>query len=76
MGKLLNKSMVMVLGAILIGVISWAFYNLINQGASDVLAWFGIENFYLQVVIIIIVGVLLLLLLGWSAKKVVKGMIS
>jgi len=62
---------------ILIGTASWAFYDIINSGASDFLNMFGITNNYAQGATVI--GfVIVLLVFVWKMKvesvinKVVK----
>lgn len=61
---------------ILIGVASWSFYSLINQGATDILTSFGINNFYIQSVILIIIVIGTLLLIGLNSKKILKGIVG
>lgn len=65
------------LGLVILGTGSWALYNLVNRGASDLLSYFGIENFYLQS-LIVIVFVFVGLILGGagifkSVERLIKG---
>lgn len=52
-----------------VGTASWAFYNLINQAISDLLANFGIENFYAQNIIVVFIVLGILLVLGYGGRK-------
>jgi hypothetical protein len=58
--------------AILIGLISWSMYKVINTGIGDLLLMFGIENIYLQNTIIILICVFVLLIAGMSGRKILK----
>lgn len=63
-------------GFILIGAGSWAFYGLINQGASDLLGMFGFQNFYLQTLIVILVVIFGLMFSGFSIWKAFEKMVK
>ncbi len=64
------------LGIILLGVGSWAFYSLINQGASDFLAWVGVTNFYLQTLIVIAVVLVGLIFSGAGIWKAIESLVK
>lgn len=52
---------------ILGALFAWSFYNILNQGIADLLAYFGIDNFYLQnAIILVAIG----LILWFGGKKV------
>ena len=72
----MKKIIFFTITALIVGIISWAFYHMINQGAYDLLQLVGIENFYLQSLVIILLGVGLLLLVGMSGKKIWKKVID
>lgn len=65
------------LGVLFLGIGSWAIYSLLNQGAMDILAQFGIDNFYLQTTIVIVFVLLFFILSGtslWKAfERLIKG---
>jgi len=65
------------LGLIFLGVGSLALFSLFNQGAMDLLAIFGITNFYIQMLVVIFVVLAGLLFSGitiWKAfGKIAKG---
>ena len=67
-----KSALVVTLAAILLGVMSWAFYRIIYQGSSDVLQKFGVLNTYLQNALVIVIAIVLLLILGISGKEVLK----
>lgn len=48
-------------------LVGWSFYNVLNQGVADILAYFGVVDFYIQngIIILIFGGVLFIF-----AKKV------
>lgn len=64
-----------VIFALMLGIASWSLYNLANQGATDLLANFGISNFYLQNGLIVLVVFIVLLISGKSIKKAMKNLI-
>ena len=76
MSKFSKKLIVGSLAIIMLGVISWSFYFLINKSAEDGLRHFRIVNPYLQSIIVIVIGALGLVLLGWKGKKIWEGIIS
>ena len=61
--------------AVVVGIISWAFFFIINSGAGDLLLIFGITNQYYQSGIVIIVGIVILACVGFSAVKIINGII-
>ncbi len=60
------------ISGVLLGTISWAFYRLIYQGASDTLAKLGVSNSYAQNGAVIVIALIVLLILGVSGKKILK----
>jgi hypothetical protein len=63
-------------GILLLGVGSWGFYSLFNQGASDLLSLFGITNFYIQTLIVITIVVLFFVLGGTSIWKAFEKLVK
>ena len=61
---------------ILLGVASWVFYGIINQGVTDLLTKIGITNFYVQGIILISFVFLLLIFTGLSLKKSLNKIIK
>ncbi|MCK9370176.1 hypothetical protein M0R04_09750 [Candidatus Dojkabacteria bacterium] len=57
---------------LLIGVGTFALYNLINEGTIDLLGMIGIENTYIQLGVIILVVIILLSLTGFSFWKSIE----
>ena len=64
------------LGFILIGVSSWAFYGLINQGIGDGLALIGVTNIYLQYGIVITIVLIGLVLVGAGFFRALETIIK
>ncbi|MBU0925359.1 hypothetical protein KKG81_10765 [bacterium] len=71
---------------ILIGVISWAFYNLIYTGSADAikilcnnipfLSQGFCESEYTQNILVLLVGISLILILGISGKSIWKKILK
>ena len=61
---------------VLIGVASWSVYNLINTGASDILAKFGIESVYIQNLTIVAFVFIVLLISGYGFKKSIERLLK
>ena len=74
--KLFGVKVGIIIYTIMIGVLSWAFYQTLNQAVKDVLKLFGITNVYAQNLTVIFVGVALLVLFGFAFNKVVKKIIG
>jgi hypothetical protein len=70
------RSYFALLGIILIGIGSWAIYSFFNQGASDLLAMIGINNFYIQTLCVIFFILIIFALAGTSIWKSVSRMIK
>ena len=71
-----------VASVMLIALASFALYQMIRQGASDLLLMFGITNIYLQGGIIVLLAIMFLGLIGLmigrkvSVGKVVKDILK
>ena len=65
------------IGIIFLGVGSWALFSLFNQGTTDILALFGVTNFYIQtgaVILIVLIGLFLSGVGIWKAfGKMARG---
>jgi hypothetical protein len=61
---------------ILFGIGSWALYNLIFQGVSDLLIHYGIENVYIQNLVIVVGVLVLLAIIGYSVRHTIKKLVS
>ena len=61
---------------ILAGTASWALYSIINNGASDILNYFKIDNIYIQNFIIVAVVFVFLILFGYSFKKTIEKILK
>lgn len=71
-----NKFKILGVGiaVLLIGIASWAFYQLLNKGSSDILILFGVTNFYVQQLIIIgTIGLILLFIFRHSTTKIFQS---
>jgi uncharacterized membrane protein len=66
------KGFLTVFSLVLIGVGSWALYELINQSLLDLFAKFGIENPYVVWTTIIVFVAILLSLSGYGVWKLAK----
>lgn len=64
------------LGFLLIGIGSWAIYELVSHGVNDILVHFGIGNFYLQMLIVISFVIIGLLVSGVSIWKAMARLIQ
>lgn len=65
------------IGLILIGVASWAFYSMINQGASDLLMMWGVSNVYAQNALVIgFVIVFGFIILGMGISNIIKAIVE
>lgn len=64
------------IGIILLGISSFTFYFMLNQGVTDILSYFGIENFYLQSSIVIIIAIVGLFFLGKGIKRSIENIIK
>ena len=60
---------------LMVGTASWALYGLINEGASDLLTNYGIDNIYAQYGIVIGIVLIILLFLGYRVKKSIKKIV-
>ena len=67
-----KNAIVIIFAAILLGVMSWAFYRIIYQGSSDLLQRFGVLNTYWQNGLVILIAIFLLIILGVTGKEVLK----
>jgi len=74
--RLFSPSVRTGLVVVLVGIASWAFYQLVNQGIVDLLLRFGVSNNYAQNVIILAIVIVLLVLLGWKGKTVMKKILG
>lgn len=64
------------MGFILIGTASWAFYGLINQGTGDILTLMGITNIYLQYGIVVAIVLAGLVLVGKGFLRALETIIK
>lgn len=64
------------IGIILAGTMSWAFYSIINQGVKDLLSYFDIVNTYAQGGIVILAITLIFLIVGIPLFKVINKVVG
>ena len=57
---------------VLIAVIGWGIFSMIQKGIRDLGSSMGITNFYVQTSLIIIIAIIALVGLGYSLKRVFK----
>ena len=61
---------------ILIGLLSWTIYSIINKGVQDLLIQNGIDSFYLRAGIILVIGLGILFIFGIKGKKAIKRVVK
>lgn len=61
---------------LLLGLMSFAFFNLLNTGVEDGLTILGIENFYIQMTILLASGFVFFLIIGWPIFKVLNKVLG
>ena len=63
-------------GIILAGTMSWAFYSIINQGVKDILGYFNIVNTYAQGGIVIGAIALIFVAVGLPLYKIINRVVG
>jgi len=75
MAKIKGNIVLLAISGLLLGVLSWAFYRLIYQGSTDILAIFGITNNYAQNglvfgAVLVLLWILSFFVAGVSGKRI------
>lgn len=70
--KIFGVSLLAIITAILISIITITFWLLVKKGLDDLFNVFGLTNTYLVGAIIITIGVVLLISFGTNIKSIIK----
>ena len=58
---------------VIAGIVSWSFYQLVNEGLGNFLGMFGVNSSLMQNSIIVVIGVILLIFVGgYGLAKLTK----